>query len=634
MANATVSAVRPARALLTREAALGAAAALAVGTLAAADGGYFPSAWGWAAIGAAWLVATGLVAATRPRLDRLDVLLLGGLSGLAFWTWLSGVWSDSGVQSILEGHRMLLYVLAAGAALLFVRNRAAGAVVGGVLVAVLLVSGYALATRLFPDRLGAFDPVAGYRLSEPLGYWNALGILGAMGAALALGVVARARTPVARALGGAALPLLLATVYYTFGRGPWIALGLALLAALVLDPRRLQLVAAALAVAPPAALAVWLASRPDALRRQDAPLAEAAREGHRLALLLLGLAAAGALLALAFAAAERRLVPGRAVRLAFAAGLAGLLVAVLGGVFLRYGGPVTIIEKGYDSFTAPPPELGVDVGERLFTFSGSYRPDVWEVAWDGYREHPVLGLGAGTYEQYWLSHRTFDHKVRDAHSLYVETLAELGPVGLALLLVALLAPVAAAVRARRHPLAVPAFAGYVAYLVHAGADWDWEMPALTVAALLLGAVLLALAREGEETAVSTRVRTAGLVAALGLATVAFVGLLGASAIAASDEAADAANWQEAEDEARRATRWAFWSSEPWQRLGEAQLGQGDLAGARASFRKAVAKEPSDWELWLDVARASTGAERELALAQATRLNPLGPEVQEVRDAGS
>ncbi|HYT50946.1 MAG TPA: hypothetical protein VEL10_01935 [Gaiellaceae bacterium] len=47
-------------------------------------------------------------------------------------------------------------------------------------------------------------------------------------------------------------------------------------------------------------------------------------------------------------------------------------------------------------------------------------------------------------------------KVRDAHSLYVETLAELGPIGLALLSAALVVPLVAAVRARRHPLSVPA----------------------------------------------------------------------------------------------------------------------------------------------------------------------------------
>ena len=82
----------------------------------------------------------------------------------------------------------------------------------------------------------------------------------------------------------------------------------------------------------------------------------------------------------------------------------------------------------------------------------------------------------------------------DAHSLYLETLAEIGPVGLLLLLCALAVPIFAAVRARDHPLAAVGAASYAAYLVHAGVDWDWEMPAVTLAGLLCGIGVLATDR--------------------------------------------------------------------------------------------------------------------------------------------
>ena len=170
---------------------------------------------------------------------------------------------------------------------------------------------------------------------------------------------------------------------------------------------------------------------------------------------------------------------------------------MLVAVFVRYGDPITLADKAHDSFTAPPPAIENDIGERLFSFSGSYRVDLWDSAWRGYEEHPLLGLGAGGYEQHWLQDRPFEHKVRDAHSLYLETLAELGPVGLALLLLALGAPLAAAVAARRQPLASAAFAAYAAYLVHAGVDWDWELPALTLSALICASALLAMARREE-----------------------------------------------------------------------------------------------------------------------------------------
>ncbi len=278
-----------------------------------------------------------------------------------------------------------------------------------------------------------------------------------------------------------------------------------------------------------------------------------------------------------------------------------------------------------------------DLGDRLFTFSGSYRPEFWEEAWNQYAAHPVLGSGPGTYEQYWYEHRPIAYVVRDAHGLYIEMLAELGPLGLALLLLVLGVPLVAAVGARGHPLAVGAFGAYVVYVFHAAVDWDWELPGVTVPALACGVALLALRTNGAAPFVpGPRVRIGATVTALALAGVAFVGLVGSSALSASVDAAEASppDYAEAEDEARTARTWARWSSEPWQRLGEAQLGRGDLVEARESFRRAIEKEPDDWLLWFRLAEATTGAERTRALAEAERLNPLSPEIDNLREEGS
>jgi hypothetical protein len=53
--------------------------------------------------------------------------------------------------------------------------------------------------------------------------------------------------------------------------------------------------------------------------------------------------------------------------------------------------------------------------------------------------------------------------------------------------------------------------------------------------------------------------------------------------------------------------------------------------ARESFQEAIDKEPGDWLLWLRLAEASSGAEREAALREAERLNPLADEIREFRD---
>jgi hypothetical protein len=123
------------------------------------------------------------------------------------------------------------------------------------------------------------------------------------------------------------------------------------------------------------------------------------------------------------------------------------------------------------------------------------RPAYWNVALADASEHVVLGSGAGSFDDYWLEHRPIPAYVRDAHSLYLETAAELGIVGLAFLLVALGTPLAAAVRTRENRIVTTAAAAYVAFLVHAGLDWDWEMPVTTFAGLACGAALLVSARD-------------------------------------------------------------------------------------------------------------------------------------------
>ena len=121
----------------------------------------------------------------------------------------------------------------------------------------------------------------------------------------------------------------------------------------------------------------------------------------------------------------------------------------------------------------------------------------------------------------------------DAHNLYLETLAELGPIGLALLVVLLGLPLVTALRVRWHPLASAATGAYVAFLSHAALDWDWEMPVVTLAGLVCGAVLVVFNREDvEPRLLSARSRGGALALTLGLALFAlvaqFVSGLGAS----------------------------------------------------------------------------------------------------------
>jgi len=596
--------------------------------LAVANGGYFPTSWGWAALPCLVLTFVLLVAGRTATPSGLELGLFVALVALVAWIWLSVRWTSSVTTTALEGERALVLLAGVGVVLAAARARSCRPLLAGVGAAAFAACAYGLATRLFPERLGTFDPLAGYRLAAPIGYWNGVGILAAIGIALCLAFAMRGRTPAARALGAAAVPSLATALYFTFSRGSIVALLVGLGAAAALDPRRLQLLTGVLVVAPATGLALLAASHSDALTHRRTSLAQATQEGHRLAVLLALLAAFSAALALGLGAAERRLAVPQAIRVSFAALLAFCLLAALVATFVRYGSPVTLARKAYDGFRSPPSERTVDLNDRLLTMSSGRRYRLWNVAWGEVKAHPALGGGAGSYAQVWLRRRHRPFQVQDAHSLYLETLAELGAVGLALLLLLLALPVVAAVRARTHPLVPFAFAAFVAFLVHAALDWDWELPAVTLAALFCGLACLLAQRSGDgRSRLPASARFAAAAAALALSAGAAAMLLGNAAVGASKADAAAGRFAAAKREARTAIRWTPWLSVGWQQLGEAQLALGQLRGARQSLRTAVAKDPRNWVLWLDLAAAEHGWPARRDLRTALRLNPHGPEIR-------
>ena len=597
--------------------------AVVLGVLAAANGGYFATSWGWSTLVLAWGAVMALLLRKGIALSRPELGLLAAAGAFVAWLGLSIVWSSARVESVDELERVFLYLCGLAALLLLVRTTSVSQLLAGITVAIGLVSAYALATRLFPDRVGSFDSIAGYRLSDPVGYWNALGVLAAIGALLAFGFAARAERLWARAAAAASLPVLALTIEFTFSRGSWIALAVGLAAAVALDPRRMHVVACLLALAPPAGIAVWLASRSTALTTRNSSLGKAVSEGHRLALVLAGLMAASALLVTGIAALEPRVRFGAGARRVVAGVLAAAVLACAVGGLAAYGGPVSLARKAVHSFESPPVR-GTRLSGRVFTLSSNGRIDLWRAALHQFESHPLLGGGAGSYEQYWRQHRPTALDVRDAHSLYLETLSELGLVGFALLAVVLAVPLLAA-RSRRLPLVPPALGAYVAFLVHAGIDWDWEMPAVTLAGLACGAAALIAARR-ESPRLTSHVRYAGAALLVGVGAFAAMTLVGNRALDSGDAAAANGNWSKAAADARTARMWLPWSSEPWRLLGDASFGQGDFAAAARDYRRAILLDPRNWQLWFDLGYATSGSESDAAFARAAALDPRNSDI--------
>ena len=210
----------------------------------------------------------------------------------------------------------------------------------------------------------------------------------------------------------------------------------------------------------------------------------------------------------------------------------------------------------------------------------------------------------------------------NAHNLYLETLAELGPLGLALLLTAFAMPFVALRRARGRPGATAGAAAFAAFAVHAGVDWDFQLVAVSLAALFCAAWSSSRRATGRRVAPAPAAGGSGLVALGAAGVLAIVAQVGNSALAQSRAALDRDDPVQAARFARRAERWEPWSFEPRQVLGEARLADGHLAAARVSLRQALMFDPLNAR-WLDLAAASSGSARSGALAEARRLDPKG-----------
>jgi hypothetical protein len=600
-----------------------------VAAVLSVNGGFYATSWGWTAVALSWAAVAAVALRGCSRPSPYELVFIGGFAALAVWTVLSRAWSLAPGLPPGEAERTLVYLAAALAGAVIVQRGDVRVLLGSLTTGITLIAGYALLTRVFPGTLDFGSPVAGIRLSTPVGYWNGLGIVCVMGIVLALTFVGMARSPYARAAAGATLPILATTLYFTFGRGAWLALFVALVVLVALAPDRLQLLGRAAPSATIAALLVWRASTRFALTHADAPVQVALREGHSLAALALG-----ACLASGYAAFAMRIVPAdkdlpRDVRTAARwAGVAAIVVVLL-AMFVGYGGPQTVARHAYDSFVGQTEATsGPDLNSRLFTLSNNGRLSSWRVALHAFEAHPLGGIGAGSFADYWNRHRTVDMTIQDAHSLYLETAAELGIVGLVLLAATLATPFAAYRRRRDvSPVCAGAAAALAAYVVHAAADWDWELSGVTLTAILCGVAILAANRR-EEPAGRWRMLPLGLGTLISL--LALVGLLGNLALAASAAAARRGDVAKSASDARRAHWFAPWSAVAWERLGVAQFGAGDLANARRSFRSAIAEDPGDSTLWVDLAKASAGRERVAALEQARRLDPRDTSLADIQ----
>ena len=463
-------------------ASVGAPAALVV-YFSFNNGGFFPGSPALVAIVLAFVLVLRLTLAHNP-LEGISVagtVAVGAFALLTGWTLISGLWSDAPGRALLEYDRALLYTLTVVVfATLPRRSEDLAWVVRLLAVGIVAVCAAGLTTRLAPDVWSVPPSAATDRLSYPLTYWNALGVLGAIGVVLLVHLATAVREPRAvRVLAAAASPIVVATIFYTFSRGA-IAAGALGIVVLLAVARPAGWPTGLAAIVPACAGVLLVAVNADLLASDKFDTAAGIDEGHRLVLVVaLGALVAGGLRA-ALLRVDDRLETRRSNRPRRTTALAwGLTAAVLAIAVVAAGGP-GFAERQYDRFVSGDVTPEADQRARLLNPGNNGRLDHWSVALARFRADPLRGDGAGTYQIAWDRDRSSTLDVVDAHSLYLELLSELGFPGLALLVVGLgtlLGGLARLVPGPERGPAAALLAAGVVWAVHAGIDWDWEMPA-------------------------------------------------------------------------------------------------------------------------------------------------------------
>jgi hypothetical protein len=431
----------------------------------------------------------------------------------------------------------------------------------------------------------------------------------------------------------AAFPALGAVVYLTSSRGAVAAMAGGVLVFVLVQPRR----SAALAATVAASLGMVAAVAALASRRAvvDGPFASAAArtDGREAAVaILLVCVATPALVEGALAVLARLPEPSlRARRLAGSLLVASALVVVAHeALALR-------------DFTRLPTATtaGVEgnaVSDHLLSGSGSGRWQFWSAALDEFRSSPLRGRGAGSFESWWARHGSFRYFVKDAHSLFLQTLGELGVVGLLLLAGALGAGlIVGAARLRvatgtRQTAIAGVLGAYTGYLIAAGIDWMWELTAVTAVGICLlgvltGAASLPPPAPGEPAGPRRRLIPVIAVAAVasGVIVAEAIVLLTAIEVGASQAAAGKGQLVAARSHAIAATRIEPWASTPYLQLALVDQSSGNLAAAESAVVRALSRDDDDWRPWLVASRIQTGLGRTAAaaasLARARSLDP-------------
>jgi tetratricopeptide (TPR) repeat protein len=553
---------------------------------------------------------------------RGGVVTVAAFAALTILTVVSISWSLTPGATLLDGSRMLSYlaVLAGGVALGRLAPGRASAVVQGVALGSVLITAYAVATKVFPGMLAPDEPYA--RLRPPFDYWNGVGVAAAIGVPPLLWLGARrSGHAAANALAWPALGLTISGLLFSYSRGALLTLVIGLAFWFALVPLRLRAVLTLLGVLAVTLPVVAWAFAQDGLTLDQPPLSLRETAGLQLGAMLLVmlvvLTVAG--LAAGFLAAHRppsERARRRAGRLLVLALLCMPAVALL-ALANAPGGIPGQVSKAWHQATDPNAGSPANKPGRL-TATSSVRARYWREAIKVYEISPWVGTGPGAYAELRLRFRTDRSSIQHAHGYVPQMLADLGWAGMGLSLLTLGAWLWAASRAlglrrrsrgrpwdaERVSLATLA-AVVVVFGLHSAVDWTWFIPGDAVPALLCAGFVASYAAPGETRLLAPGGANAAGAAAGGLLVLVALAASWAAlqpvrsdhAEAAAFDRLDVGQVPQAAEIAGIAHQRDPLALNPLFDIAAIDTGRGDVAGARSALERAVRLEPATAETW-------------------------------------
>ncbi|MFL5963650.1 MAG: O-antigen ligase family protein [Gaiellaceae bacterium] len=611
------------------------------------QGGIGPNTWYVAALVLLGLVIVLALAPSGPvSVARPLRIPLAGLATYTLWCYASLAWSGTKGTAWDGANRTLLYLtVLAIFALVPLPRRGADGLLVGYGTAVVAIGAYVFFTTTAGSRpLQAF---IGGRLADPIGYPNGNAALFVVAFWCLLPFVASPRTSSAvRLVSAGVATIALDLSLLAQSRGGTAAALLSALVYLALVRDRVRAFGALAVCAGSTALAAPYLFRVYRVATSGGDLSGTLHEG-RIAILLSG---AGAVVLTGLAVGTGRIARDTGVA-RFAARVAPAALATAAVVAVLAGGVLALTHRGYldteahakwRQFTVEPTATAlIEPQSSHFTtdLGGGARYDMWRVAWGEFRSHPVTGVGVDNFAADYVRLRRSTEEPSYPHSAILRLFSETGVVGVLLFgtfVVGIGLGLLRVSRRRGGPAAAAAAAVFGYWLLHGAVDWLWEVPAVTISALLVAGAVLVLAPLSETPAPETpapgapgRVRLPG-----GRATLLVIGLPAAAALALPwlalrEEGVALATWRthpaQANAALSRARDLNRLSDQPDLIAGAIAARRRDYPRMRQSFVRAIDRNPSNWyaHLELGALAALQGSKREARaqLATARRQNP-------------